>query len=134
MRLQLEQVPESERTPEFMESVYTEVLGPEKKHGRVRTFGIGPSPTDIFMPKSVSTSEHIQRLVDEKVKMTLSEYEKEHKEKLVILEDLEKQQKAKLETADLMLQRLRVEMNRQGLDYEETALNHSSAGQVTTLL
>ncbi|KAH7860451.1 hypothetical protein Vadar_013579 [Vaccinium darrowii] len=43
----LSQVPESLRSPAFKEQVFTEVLG-QDKNGRVRTYGNGPCPSQVF--------------------------------------------------------------------------------------
>ena len=40
-------MPESSQTPVFREKVFTDVLGPDD-HGRVRTFGLGACPSQVF--------------------------------------------------------------------------------------
>jgi len=48
-------VPEEERTPEFIDMIFTEVVGPDG-HGCVRTYGKGVTPQLVF-GKGNSTKE-----------------------------------------------------------------------------
>ena len=46
----LSQVPESSQSATFREEVFTKVLGPDD-HGRIRTYGLGPCPSEVFGTK-----------------------------------------------------------------------------------
>lgn len=61
-------VPEEEQTPEFLDNVFTQVLGPDG-HGRVRTYGTGPTPTTIFgKVMGASSLELMQKKIREEVR------------------------------------------------------------------
>ncbi|KAK1322792.1 hypothetical protein QJS10_CPA02g00539 [Acorus calamus] len=62
MEHRLSDVPEPKQTQAVRERVFTSVMGPDG-HGRVRTFGFGPSPTDIFGRPHIS-SRPSQELLD----------------------------------------------------------------------
>jgi len=49
-------VPEEERTPEFIDSIFTQVVGPDG-HGRVRTYGKGVTTPQAVLGKGKSSKE-----------------------------------------------------------------------------
>lgn len=82
----LSQVPESLRSPAFKEQVFTEVLG-QDKNGRVRTYGNGPCPSQVFRTRFTRSRElhdgeqlreEVQKeVVDEVRKQVVDEVRKE---------------------------------------------------------
>ncbi|CAL5352609.1 unnamed protein product [Camellia sinensis] len=66
------------------EQIFTQVMGPERP-GRVRTFGLGPSPTDVFGGRYRQSQEqnHIfQTRVQEQVEEQLQRYQMQLESKM----------------------------------------------------
>ncbi|KAL7248582.1 hypothetical protein ACSBR2_003339 [Camellia fascicularis] len=66
------------------EQIFTQVMGPERP-GRVRTFGLGPSPTDVFGGRYRQSQEqnHIfQTQVQEQVEEQLQRYQMQLESKM----------------------------------------------------
>ncbi|KAH7858104.1 hypothetical protein Vadar_020032 [Vaccinium darrowii] len=82
----ISQGPESLRSPAFKEQVFTEVLG-QDKNGRVRTYGNGPCPSQVFGTRFTRSQELHDReqlceevrkeVVDEVQKQVVDEVRKE---------------------------------------------------------
>lgn len=53
MDVELSKIPETEQTPAVVDKVFMDIMGPER-HGRVRTYGCGPTPTEIIGKSSSS--------------------------------------------------------------------------------
>ncbi|XXG46811.1 hypothetical protein AAC387_Pa02g1559 [Persea americana] len=47
----LSQQPESSQNSTTRDNIFTQVMG-EDRHGRVRTFGLGVTPSDIYGPRA----------------------------------------------------------------------------------
>ncbi|KAH7845113.1 hypothetical protein Vadar_033102 [Vaccinium darrowii] len=82
----MSQVPESLQSPTFKEEVFREVLG-QDKHGRVRTYGLGACPSQVFGTRFTRSQELRDReqlreelrkeVVDEVRKEVIDEVRKE---------------------------------------------------------
>ena len=46
---------ESEQSSEQREKIFTDIVGGDDRHGRVRTYGFGPSRTDVFGRQAART-------------------------------------------------------------------------------
>ncbi|THG03149.1 hypothetical protein TEA_001716 [Camellia sinensis var. sinensis] len=68
----------------LQEQIFTQVMGPERL-GRVRTFGLGPSPTDVFGGGYRRSQEHnhlFQTQVQEQVQEQLQRYQMQFESKM----------------------------------------------------
>ncbi|GMP78521.1 hypothetical protein CsSME_00034435 [Camellia sinensis var. sinensis] len=68
----------------LQEQIFTQVMGPERP-GRVRTFGLGPSPTDVFGGGYRRSQEHnrlFQTQVQEQVQEQLQRYQMQFESKM----------------------------------------------------
>ncbi|CAL5350762.1 unnamed protein product [Camellia sinensis] len=66
------------------EQIFTQVRGPEQL-GRVRTFGLGPSPTDVFGGRYRQSQEHnriFQTQVQERVELQLQRHQMQLESKM----------------------------------------------------
>ncbi|CAL5392592.1 unnamed protein product [Camellia sinensis] len=68
----------------LQEQIFTQVMGPERP-GRVRTFGLGPSPTDVFgggYRRSQEQNRLFQTQVQEQVQEQLQRYQMQFESKM----------------------------------------------------
>ena len=68
----------------LQEQIFTQIMGPERP-GRVRTFGLGPSPTDVFGGRYRQSQEqnHIfQTRVQEQLEEKLQRYQIQFESKM----------------------------------------------------
>ncbi|KAL7209508.1 hypothetical protein ACSBR1_031117 [Camellia fascicularis] len=68
----------------LQEQIFTQVMGPERP-GRVRTFGLGPSPTDVFgggYRRSQEQNHLFQTQVQEQVQEQLQRYQMQFESKM----------------------------------------------------
>ncbi|XP_028059016.1 uncharacterized protein LOC114262804 isoform X2 [Camellia sinensis] len=68
----------------LQEQIFTQIMGPERP-GRVRTFGLGPSPTDVFgggYRRSQEQNRLFQTQVQEQVQEQLQRYQMQFESKM----------------------------------------------------
>lgn len=131
------QMPESSmQSSSAVDEVFTQVMGPERP-GRVRTYGFGPSPRDVFEHKKSEEMQAMQSQLDEQLSRHKAEMEAKQLEMEAQQAQMEKQMsqmEAKFEAQQRQFEVFLVQMRAMGMPIPEPARKNTDPLQVEKVI